>query len=120
MPPPNLIASSKPPEQPGSIFKPIVYAAALETAFDREIGRSRRGEGGADGTGVTQLQRARRQIPPKPKRIARRQRHHFDNYAGRRTDHLRIRQRTQTYEPNNYHQEYRGTVTVRTALRKLV
>jgi penicillin-binding protein 1B len=99
--------------QPGSIFKPIVYAAALETAFD-----AGRDDAPAD---------AKADAPtPQP-----------EPAAADRTDQQSVQDNgvitaitmledeptvfyydnNRTYEPNNYHQEYRGAVTVRTALQ---
>jgi len=91
--------------QPGSIFKPIVYAAALETAFDSSSPPPQ-GDAdpvAADGPEPSQLDPASRvvtaitMLEDEPKTFV------YNN--GR-----------STYEPNNYHQEYRGRVTVRTAL----
>jgi len=102
--------------QPGSIFKPIVYAAAFETAFDKDkppdappnpIAITQGTPSGnpetvsADSpqpdlrrnaviTPITQL-------VDEPTTFV---------YEGGRT-----------YEPNNYHQEYRGLVTAREALQ---
>src|SRR5262245_302149 len=92
--------------QPGSIFKPIVYTAALETAFDPKKPE----HAGADVTpsdtaDTSQTESFNNSWPitaittltDEPTTFV------YDN--GR------------TYEPNNYHQQYRGTVTVRTALQ---
>src|SRR5215467_12593858 len=73
--------------QPGSIFKPIVYAAALETAFDTT--KPEHAGAGAD-------------VPPS------------DTADVSTTD---VYDNGRTYEPNNYHQQYRGIVTLRTALQ---
>src|SRR5262249_39817041 len=87
--------------QPGSIFKPIVYAAALETAFDP-------GKAEQASTDVT---------PTHAADIT-----HSDNGVITTITSLTDQPTTfvydngRTYEPNNYHQEYRGTVSVRYAL----
>jgi len=89
--------------QPGSIFKPIVYAAALETAYDPAkpepvasvvpAGAADDSESGHSDNGViTAITR----LIDEPTTFV------YDN--GR------------TYEPNNYHQQYSGTVSVRYAL----
>jgi penicillin-binding protein 1B len=82
--------------QPGSIFKPFVYAAALETAYDVNLEEP----GPASDPHVQSLDD--RIITPlttvmdSPKVFF---------YGGA------------TYEPNNYKHDYRGFVTVRTALQ---
>jgi penicillin-binding protein 1B len=89
--------------QPGSIFKPIVYAAALETAFDSA--RSEEAPAQSASADAPQFERFHRDsvITPITTLMDEPTTFVYDN--GR------------TYEPNNYHQEYRGTVTVRTALQ---
>jgi penicillin-binding protein 1B len=67
--------------QPGSIFKPFVYAAALETSYDAD-----------PDDPITPLTT----VLDEPKVFT------FGSA---------------TYEPNNYKQDYRGLVTVRTALQ---
>ncbi len=102
--------------QPGSIFKPIVYAAALETAFDK--GKSDDGlpAGTAKPDGVTPaLEGAPADVPPLESR-------HRDDVITPITTLMDepttfVYDNERTYEPNNYHQEYRGLVTVRTALQ---
>jgi penicillin-binding protein 1B len=88
--------------QPGSIFKPIVYTAALETAFDGD----RADDAQADAEGKAEASDLEHHSGPitaittlmdEPTTFV------YDN--------------NKTYEPNNYHQEYRGTVTLRTALQ---
>jgi penicillin-binding protein 1B len=89
--------------QPGSIFKPIVYTAALETAFDDKAeAPAPPPDPAPDGPEPSQLENggvitAITKLVDEPTTFV------YDN--GR------------TYEPNNYHQEYRGTVTVRQALQ---
>jgi penicillin-binding protein 1B len=102
--------------QPGSIFKPIVYAAAFETAFDKdkppepppvpEPATSGTPPGNPETVSADALQpdlRRNAVITPittlmdEPTTFV---------YEGART-----------YEPNNYHQEYRGLVTAREALQ---
>jgi penicillin-binding protein 1B len=72
--------------QPGSIFKPFVYAAAYETAFT-----STRDFSGRFITPVTE-------VTDEPST--------FVYGSGR------------TYKPNNFHQTYNGSVTLRVALQK--
>jgi penicillin-binding protein 1B len=101
--------------QPGSIFKPFVYAAAFETAFDNPEP--------ADTS--TSLEPPKTELPstaeaspiPMPQVIPLSRSNVITpvttlvdepttfTYEGDRT-----------YEPNNFHQEYRGIVTVREAL----
>jgi penicillin-binding protein 1B len=92
--------------QPGSIFKPFVYAAALETAFDADRSEQTQSPDDTANDGdASQTERPREHdvITPITTLVDEPTTFVYDN--GR------------TYEPNNYHQEYRGTVTVRTALQ---
>jgi penicillin-binding protein 1B len=90
--------------QPGSIFKPIVYAAALETAWEpakpEPVGASVTPADAADdaepGHSDNGVITAITRLIDEPTTFV------YDN--GR------------TYEPNNYHQQYLGTVSVRYAL----
>src|SRR6185369_10271168 len=82
--------------QPGSIFKPIVYTAALETAFDGEKGETApppAENAPSEGPEASQLEGGG-VITPITKLVDEPTTFVYDN--GR------------TYEPNNYHQEYRG------------
>ena len=91
--------------QPGSIFKPIVYAAALETAFDKgEPGQGDADAAPADGPEASQLEPGHSNVITP-----------ITTFLDEPTTFVYDNDRT--YEPNNYHQEYRGTVTVRTALQ---
>lgn len=104
--------------QPGSIFKPIVYATALETAFDKdkpaddpgtgtdtpkpEVNVTPAADSSSDESKTASLSHdsvvtAITTVVDEPTTFV------YEN--GR-----------STYQPNNYHQEYRGIVTVRTAL----
>jgi penicillin-binding protein 1B len=82
--------------QPGSIFKPFVYAAALETPFDVDSEESSPDAGlhiqSLDDRFITPLST----VMDAPKAFV---------YGGG------------FYEPDNYKHEYRGLVTVRTALQ---
>ncbi len=99
--------------QPGSIFKPIVYASAFETAFDRNGSSSNPGETTSSNGAAN------------PENVSTDPR--FDSF---RRDGVITAITTlmdepttfvydgdRTYEPNNYHQEYRGLVTAREALQ---
>src|SRR5215475_9765002 len=104
--------------QPGSIFKPIVYAAALETGLDK--GKTDETEQADplkppeanvtqaadnvpnEGSQAESLSRASVITP-------------ITTVIDEPTTFVYENGRS-TYEPNNYHQEYRGIVTVRTAL----
>jgi penicillin-binding protein 1B len=94
--------------QPGSIFKPVVYAAALETAFDG--GRSDQAEAPSAETQLTDTAEA----APAERANDKGAITAITTLADEPTTFVYDNGRT--YEPNNYHQEYRGTVTVRTAL----
>jgi penicillin-binding protein 1B len=94
--------------QPGSIFKPVVYTAALETAFDADKAD--------DSQPVTDTSAAESTESAHPDPLAK---------VGVITPITQVLDEPttfvydngRTYEPNNYHQEYRGMVTVRTALQ---
>jgi penicillin-binding protein 1B len=97
--------------QPGSIFKPLVYAAAFETAFDRggdAVDPAETGHGAAEPSPVD--------TDPK-----------FDSF---RHDNVITPLSTATdepttfvfdgdkvYDPKNFNEEYMGLVTARTALQ---
>jgi penicillin-binding protein 1B len=93
--------------QPGSIFKPIVYAAALETAFDGDTADA---TPPAPDASVTETAEAS-QLDPSSSGVITAMTTVLDEPTTFVYDNGRI------YEPNNYHEEYRGTVTVRTALQ---
>src|SRR5207237_2231263 len=85
--------------QPGSIFKPFVYAAALETPYDVDANSEEDANPGAephiqslDDRFITPLTTVMDALK-------------VFFYGG------------VIYEPNNYKHEYRGLVTVRTALQ---
>ena len=101
--------------QPGSIFKPIVYAAALETAFDR--GKSE------EPTSSPDESRPEVSITPTsdttPSDSTSLPHDSVVTAITTVTDEpttFVYENGHSTYQPNNYHQEYRGVVTVRTAL----
>jgi penicillin-binding protein 1B len=104
--------------QPGSIFKPIVYAAALETGLDK--GKTDETEPSADGlkppeANVTQ---AADTVPEEGSKASLSRDSvvtPITTIIDEPTTFVYENGRS-TYEPNNYHQEYRGIVTVRTAL----
>jgi penicillin-binding protein 1B len=92
--------------QPGSIFKPIVYAAALETAFDG--GRADQAKSQVETTPADATEHPADSPSDKGVITA------ITTLMDEPTTF--VYDNGKTYEPNNYHQEYRGTVTVRTAL----
>jgi penicillin-binding protein 1B len=94
--------------QPGSIFKPIVYAAALETAFD--IDQSDGTQPPADGTLLEGAEASQLETSGQSNVITA-----ITTLLDEPTTFVYDNDRI--YEPNNYHQQYRGTVTVRTALQ---
>src|SRR5437867_3653929 len=99
--------------QPGSIFKPIVYATAFETAFDRNESAPGPGEttssnGGTNPESVSadpRFDSFRREGVITP----------ITTFMDEPTTFVYDGDRT--YEPNNYKQEYRGLVTAREALQ---
>jgi len=94
--------------QPGSIFKPIVYAAAFETAFDKNKVESAQGPDGTNPENVSSgplLDSFNHEGVITPITPLMDEPTTFVYEGGR------------TYEPNNYHQEYRGLVTARQALQ---
>jgi penicillin-binding protein 1B len=102
----NRIVSAM--RQPGSIFKPIVYAAALETAFDTNTRSADAPQPVADATAASDTanppaEQVERVITPITTLMDEPTTFVYDN--GR------------TYEPNNYHQQFHGVVTVRYALQ---
>jgi penicillin-binding protein 1B len=84
--------------QPGSVFKPFVYAAALETAYDRNREESNSGSGEGSGGEAPES----RYITPLTT---------FLDAPG-----IFFNGGT-PYEPANYGHTYRGLVTMRTALK---
>jgi penicillin-binding protein 1B len=104
--------------QPGSIFKPFVYAAAFETAFDSNSAAPAEADGDVSQTDGT--------TTPEPQ-PADAEENQYD--SARRNAVITpitslvdepttfANDGSQPYEPNNYKQQYRGQVTVRTALQ---
>jgi penicillin-binding protein 1B len=92
--------------QPGSIFKPIVFAAALETAFDEGKGDDAHAADAPspENADAAPAESADRGVITVMTRL-------IDEPT------TFVYENGRTYEPNNYHQEYRGTVTVRQALQ---
>src|SRR5207237_6802777 len=94
--------------QPGSIFKPIVYAAAFETAFDKN-----------------KIESAPGPDPTNPETVSATPTFDSVNREAVITPITPLMDEpttfvyegVRTYEPNNYHQEYRGLVTARAALQ---
>ncbi len=103
--------------QPGSIFKPFVYAAAFETAFDR----SEPPPAETDNSTTRSLEGQPAEAQPAASNPS------FESF--RRVDVVTpvtsfmdepttfANEGSVPYEPNNYKQQYRGLVTVRTALQ---
>src|SRR6059036_3526386 len=99
--------------QPGSIFKPIVYATAFETAFDRNPPSNP-----ADTTSTGEAANPE-SISANPRQLES-FRHEgvitpLTTLMDERTTF--IYDGARTYEPNNYKQQYRGLVTAREALQ---
>jgi penicillin-binding protein 1B len=103
--------------QPGSIFKPIVYAAALETAFDETLTEEPPPAAEGDPNAVAAASDADSPVESvEPVESV---------YHGVITPITTLLDEPTTfanegstpYEPNNYKQQYRGLVTVRLALQ---
>jgi penicillin-binding protein 1B len=96
--------------QPGSIFKPIVYAAAFEAAYEAVHPKS--AAENADAAGSAQAAPVADALPVQDAR-------EFITPATILDDNQTtfVYDGNRTYEPNNYHQQYRGMVTVREALQ---
>ena len=103
--------------QPGSIFKPFVYAAAFEQAFD--------GADAHEPDKVTEEPAVRPDEPPSTDTVAPaatqvipRDRSNIITTITTVADEPTVfaNEGSEPYEPNNYHEMYRGSVTVREAL----
>jgi len=102
--------------QPGSIFKPFVYAAAFETAFD---GAPLEGAPPATDTAKPdQTTPPAEEAATDPQAAATRSNviTPITTLVDEPTTFV-YQGMPKPYEPNNYHQQYRGVVTVRTALQ---
>ena len=98
--------------QPGSIFKPLVYAAAFETAFDQS------GDALSSSTDKGQDSAEPSPVDTDPK---------FDSFRrdnvvtplSTATDEPTtfVYDRDKVYDPKNFNEEYLGLVTARTALQ---
>jgi penicillin-binding protein 1B len=106
--------------QPGSIFKPIVYAAAFETAFDKNKLQGAPPSPDATSSNPVTLN------PPNPASTSddRPQLDSFNREGVITPLTTLVDEPTtfvydgdRTYEPNNYKQQYRGLVTARDALQ---
>src|SRR5438128_8849956 len=100
--------------QPGSILKPIVYATAFETAFDRNDAPSNPGDTTSTGEAANP-----ESISANPRQFDS-LRHEgvitaITTFMDEPTTFIYDGDRT--YEPNNYKQQYRGLVTAREALQ---
>src|SRR3989441_1833334 len=100
--------------QPGSIFKPIVFATAFETAFDRNDAPSNPGDTTSTGEAANP-----ESISANPRQFDS-LRHEgvitaITTFMDEPTTFIYDGDRT--YEPNNYKQQYRGLVTAREALQ---
>jgi penicillin-binding protein 1B len=97
--------------QPGSIFKPFVYAAAFEAAYEA-VHPKNAAENAAEASGSAQAAPVADALPVQDAR-------EFITPATILEDNQTtfVYDGTRTYEPNNYHQQYRGMVTVREALQ---
>jgi penicillin-binding protein 1B len=102
--------------QPGSIFKPIVYAAAFETAFDKD----------KPPDALPNTDAATSSSPPvNPETVSADSPHPDLRREAVITPITTLMDEPttfvyeggRTYEPNNYKQEYRGVVTAREALQ---
>ncbi len=102
--------------QPGSIFKPFVYAAAFETAFDGNTQDSPRPATESTPADLPASAEAAPADTSPPFDSVRREGviTPITTFMDEPTTFVYENERT--YEPNNYKQQYRGLVTVRTAL----
>jgi penicillin-binding protein 1B len=104
--------------QPGSIFKPFVYAAAFETAFDGDTqdtpaAATETTSPGVPATAAAAPAETSRQFENlRPESVIT----PITTFMDEPTTFVYENERI--YEPNNYKQEYRGLVTVRTALQR--
>ncbi len=101
--------------QPGSIFKPIVYAAAFETAFDKD--KPVDAPPGPDATTPAAPSGNPEQVSDAPQPDLRRQALITPITTLMDEPTTFVYEGGRTYEPNNYKQEYRGQVTAREALQ---
>jgi penicillin-binding protein 1B len=99
--------------QPGSIFKPIVYGAAFETAFDKD----RPPDAPPGATSDTPPANPESVSEDAPQLDFRRQAVITPITTLMDEPTTFVYEGGRTYEPNNYHQEYRGLVTAREALQ---
>jgi penicillin-binding protein 1B len=98
--------------QPGSIFKPLVYAAAFETAFDNPEGAALEDPPKSEGADTAEA------APAAPPQMTPRNRENLITPITTVVDEPTtfIYEGDRTYEPNNFKQEYRGIVQAREAL----
>src|SRR5205823_3677594 len=103
--------------QPGSIFKPIVYTAAFETAFDRDKPPEAPPNPGATTSEAPPPANPETVSADAPQPDFRRQAVITPITSLMDEPTTFVYEGDRTYEPNNYHQEYRGLVTAREALQ---
>jgi penicillin-binding protein 1B len=103
--------------QPGSIFKPIVYAAAFETAFDKN--KLENAPQSPDATSPNPVTANPASAPDDRPRLDSFSRDGVITPITTLMDEPTtfVYDGDRTYEPNNYKQEYRGLVTAREALQ---